>query len=957
MRLKIILFLALNLLGITLIFGASTELLKNNLFAQNDSAGKPKSWILRGNGSLIKIISQGVHITADAQGKPTYLLQTLPLKGGCRYRVTWTDHADGVNKYQLYVEWTVSSGKATLSKGAHTDEISAETITKPRSFEFDYSNDSNPGYFALTVRHGSVNIRDISIQEVISPTPFVSNFAHPGKNWMFTRGSAIKNTDIFSGPALILNGKDAKAAYSGIELQPGKTYCLSYLVKATGRGNAIGTQSVRLSLESLPFSWTDTWSDNVQYKSVEFTAPAKSTPVTLVCEIKDGGVAIDKIKISETKFKLMPLTLLLNEPVYRNDIFTSMPVKQIAGQINCRLKNCSWRIELLGSDGKVLNSAELTGLKNTFSFPATGLAVGNYTLRVIARSAAGKVLAEHETGIRVLSHRDYETVIGQDQQIYVNGKLFFPVLTWTLLKKWEKSAWIKPMLYHCARHGINSLTVFMDDPKLPEILATAKQYNMKVVIEMNFPGPGNKAAMERWKRNYDQVMTSELIKQQALLGYLSVDEPCWGGKDLEPIQQLYQQHKAFDPYHPVWLNEAPRNEIFDIKPYSNACDIYGCDIYPVPDGNGHSALPNQFISSVGDYTRRMCTVIDNRKPVWMALQAFAWGSLFGNKREFPTLEQMRFMTYDTYLSGGKAATFWGVDSIDKPEFWDTFFRLTEELHRISGVLVASEANDKIRCNNTEIVFSVRQTGNNWYILAVNRSTRSINADFEVIGGKEGQFSELHGNPVENTTKGFRDTIEGFGSRLYVAGTLPSPVWQLPPVDPAMEKEPFPGKIRAEKGNMRYSGEKYHGDAAWIYGPRLLNGEASVCTLSRNLQLDADPEKALLYVTSDDFLHMKINGQNVSLQYQGWCYGNIIDIQKWLHSGNNLIEAEVKNSGGPGGLLFDLNVTTRNNKNISLKSDASWQSAVAGKKIGKAEVIAPYGSGAWGKGVFFFKCKQ
>ena len=53
------------------------------------------------------------------------------------------------------------------------------------------------------------------------------------------------------------------------------------------------------------------------------------------------------------------------------------------------------------------------------------------------------------------------------------------------------------------------------------------------------------------------------------------------------------------------------------------------DIYPVPDCNGHSNLPNQTISCVGDYVDVLCDQVVSsglaqRKPIWMVLQAMSW---------------------------------------------------------------------------------------------------------------------------------------------------------------------------------------------------------------------------------------------------------------------------------------------------------------------------------------------
>ena len=457
-------------------------------------------------------------------------------------------------------------------------------------------------------------------------------------------------------------------------------------------------------------------------------------------------------------------------------------------------------------------------------------------------------------------------------------------------------------------------------------------------------------------RNVARILTPELLSKKALLSYLSVDEPCWGGKSAASTRKIYEELKALDPHRPVWINEAPRSEISSLAPYADGCDIYGCDIYPVPYGCGHSALTNLDISCVGDYTRRMRTVVNDRKPVWMVLQAFAWGSLFGKERIFPSLTEMRFMTYDSLVAGASGATFWGVDSIDLPEFWNRFFELTAELHRISGIQGVPEVRNAVKCDNPNIAFLVRQNDEGTYLLAVNRGKQAEDALFTLTKPVSQPFvSEFDGRKIPGSNNGFQDWIEGYGVRLYASGPLPPPSWQLPPVDPAMEAKPFPGKIRAERGNRRYSGEKYTGKAIWTWGSDRKDG--ATCVLRRRFELDSAPVSGTAYAVCDDQFTLKVNGREIPMENQGWSTGNKIDLTPWLRAGENSIEATCKNGTGPCGFLFDLTEKTQSGKTVSLVSDASWENVESGKVTGPAQIIAPYGSGAWGTGVFFFKCKQ
>ena len=104
--------------------------------------------------------------------------------------------------------------------------------------------------------------------------------------------------------------------------------------------------------------------------------------------------------------------------------------------------------------------------------------------------------------------------------------------------------------------------------------------------------------------------------------------------------------RSLDPDHPLAIIEAPR-PLSGLKPYAEACDIHGVDIYPVsvPPGK-HAGRANKDISVVGDVTR----IVQEAKPsqtIWTTLQ-IAWSGVLPprNQLVFPTLQQARFMAYD-----------------------------------------------------------------------------------------------------------------------------------------------------------------------------------------------------------------------------------------------------------------------------------------------------------------------
>jgi hypothetical protein len=80
-----------------------------------------------------------------------------------------------------------------------------------------------------------------------------------------------------------------------------------------------------------------------------------------------------------------------------------------------------------------------------------------------------------------------------------------------------------------------------------------------------------------------------------------VDEPEWGKHALPPLVRAREIVRELDTNHPMAVTHAPRGTVASLRPYNDAADITGADIYPVgyPPG-GHSLGTNKHISMVGD---------------------------------------------------------------------------------------------------------------------------------------------------------------------------------------------------------------------------------------------------------------------------------------------------------------------------------------------------------------------
>ncbi len=150
-----------------------------------------------------------------------------------------------------------------------------------------------------------------------------------------------------------------------------------------------------------------------------------------------------------------------------------------------------------------------------------------------------------------------------------------------------------------------------------------------------------------------------------IMFWKSEDEPEWGKIPVGPLHEAYELIHRLDPNHPVWFCHAPRGTLETLRPYNAACDVLSTDIYPVSEPPGkHSLEANKGLSMVGDYTKRMVTLADGKKMVFMVLQV-SWSGVSPkhnpkNRIMFPTARQERYMLYEAIICGANSVSFFGM---------------------------------------------------------------------------------------------------------------------------------------------------------------------------------------------------------------------------------------------------------------------------------------------------------
>ena len=266
------------------------------------------------------------------------------------------------------------------------------------------------------------------------------------------------------------------------------------------------------------------------------------------------------------------------------------------------------------------------------------------------------------------------------------------------------------------------------------------------------------------------------------------DEPEWGKRPIPPMRRAAAIIREMDPNHLIAVTHAPRGTVESMRQYNVTADITGADIYPIGYPPGlHSLEGNKEISMVGDYTRRMMQVAEDRMPVWMILQ-IAWSGVIkpGKTLRFPTFPEERFMVYQAIINGARGLFFFGGglpqgwNEEDAKlgwnwHFWNRVLRpVIEEIGEKSPLypaLVAPNSPLRIGCNASDVEFCVREAGQHVFVIACRRGHATSAVEFSgfpprLTGGpllfesprkvelKNGKFSDWFG-PFEVHVYQFR----------------------------------------------------------------------------------------------------------------------------------------------------------------------------------------------------------
>ncbi len=551
------------------------------------------------------------------------------------------------------------------------------------------------------------------------------------------------------------------------------------------------------------------------------------------------------------------------------------------------------KAELTDARGKVLKTYPLNAKETVLELPPLGK--GTYFLNYEAGS-----LREQDV-FRVADPVGKGVRFDSERRMSLNGKPFFPRLVLTPAMSEEALRVYQAAGFNAI--AFNSLTSNADAARY--LGKTAAQYGLAVVDWGNlgdvYKGDAAAIAGQLARRVQNARGLDNFI------GWLD-DESEMRLVPLERLRTAYNTLFEIAPEYVVWQNHAPRltdpegapyGSFANVRRYSRVCDVTGIDIYPVPEGGGHSNLENKTVSCVGEYTDLVLDTVYRKKPVWMVLQAGAWseesGGKLNDKRPRPTYEQFRFMFYNALTHGATGLVFYGPAAL--PDIYSSSMGMmadvNHEFKAIESFFLEGKSLDlKAQGELKNVRIFARTLGNDTLVIVVNEGKESRKITLPLPD------SDFYRLPSGDKVKGGPFSAELKGNEVLILSTRKAVIPKHPAFTPKPPEKSVDKAIR-DGGAL----QPIRWNAQWVSHPKLYRAADKTTFVKQTLELPESPSEARVRVAADDSFRFTVNGQKVgeaSNHAMAHCYNLVSRLKK----GKNELTFELHNNAGPSGLLFE-----------------------------------------------------
>ncbi len=941
---------------------------QNLSFGELKNDGTPQFWSVRGGDGAVTFAEGTATLRKTTDAAPFLIQVPLALPSKQNHRFSAEIKGDKGAKYRFYLEEVQANNQRKAFGRVTPQEVPQEWT--PVYFDAVVAADNSRKQLVINnpANTGSVSFRKLSIVAVDASAPAVAAnvltmLGVPVKLNGDSKITAVENGTPAVNVAYVSNYV-AGAVAPGVKVEPGKYYELQYMVKGEGLTSK-GTTGimhffdVRVDLkdgsELLRSSWDDVMSHASVPKTFVFKVPENHKGlIDIGMGVTDGSHVA--FQLTALKEKIIDpaetMRLIVISPAYRNGIYETLPVAEVAGfaETGPAGKKIIFTVSR-GNEKLAESTVDAVDGQAGFKFAPAIFKTGASEIECRIFDADGKELKKLvQTITRYPRAKGNEVIIGQDKQFYVNGKLFLPIVQYGMRPdnlRHVPQTDVDTVRY-VSRGGSN---VFIFSPKTEadalRILDICVANKSMALLSIGFwRGPATQENAERWGHGVCSLLTPQVLAHPGFFGFYFADEPRWNGVPAINLQLSSEVLKKITPYHPTHIVAAPRGSVEDHLPYAATADFYGIDIYPVPEGS-HSNLDDRTVTSVGKYTRRAAGMVENRKPVMMTLQAFAWGELSKRTRIYPTVAESRFMAYDAFLNGATCVAYYALRHVVTPSFIDDINTVTLELHRMSRLLTMG----KVIADQTEndIHYRALEYDGKRYVIALN-TKKELRRTAIKAGFKADKVNVLEENREIAVKNGEIDEeFPPFGVRVYAEAPLPSPLSELPE---GKAENPWLDFVK-QLTEVNF----YNGKANWIWDKNLAGKAMSEVYLSKGFELKKDVKSITMRTSADNMADVWLNEKPAG-KVDDWEYMTTLDLTALAKQGSNRLSVFAADGlAPPCAFLADIDIEYQDGSREKIMTDASWKCSpvkvdnwmnteVVEKHFKAVDFIVPYGSGRW-----------
>ncbi len=457
-----------------------------------------------------------------------------------------------------------------------------------------------------------------------------------------------------------------------------------------------------------------------------------------------------------------PLKLSLAKPAYRNNIYATMPDKNIVAVLRSEenFKNNTVLFTLSGKNTNIIRKSKLVKGTATANFNGAELADGEYTLSASCGNYSQKLT------IRKLPYQKNEVWLDQYGITYVDGKKYLP-FGWfgnaPLHQVKGMNSYVTYTRFNNAEHYQKDFEKSSDETKRMGLLYPLQELSGRFEYkDLNYNQ--RLSNLNAVQKKHIEKFVKLTRSSKNVLGYYLADEPDIRQDNPEWYTELTQYLQQLDPYHPtVMLNCTTSG----IKRYRNTADILFPDYYP----DFYEDAPRQPLHG-------MATTIatgNQYRPTWGVIQGFAWlprSVKTQSPGRAPTYAEIRNQVYNCFAANAKGVLFYHY--YDKSQMFSSLRFgmdfMANELDILKDYLLDPNIPDMISVKSADPYFqcSYKTLDGRICIIAVNNSYKKITADITVKNqALKKLFVAAENRTVTLNNGKFSDTFEPCAVHVYI----------------------------------------------------------------------------------------------------------------------------------------------------------------------------------------------